>query len=528
MKKLPTPSARTLYLLIVILLIPALLINLGLLAFIDDEGIRSLVALEMKLSGNYITPTLHGIYYYNKPPLYNWLLLISFELFGTFNEWSARIPTVVCLLGYGATIFYFFRIQYSTKIAFLNALVFITCGRVLFWDSMLALIDTCFSWVIFSMLMIIFQEFERERYSRLFGLAYLLAAVGFLLKGLPAIVFLGISLFVYFGYRGKFRKLISWSHVLGMFLFGVVVGGYYLIYHQYNSLDHVFTTLVSESSKRTVVRFGIKETILHLLSFPFEMIYHFLPWAVMVIYLIRKDVIQLIRQDRFITFNALMFLANILPYWSSPEVYPRYLLMLAPLIFSVYLYLHRFHQTENSWQYKAIIWLFKLICPLIALAGLAPLWLESTATMPALWLRTCLPVIGLGICSYYFYQDVSKRLLWLLLFLIILRIDFDQFVLPDRNRNDFGDQVRISAIEMGKKYADQAFFIYEHSETQPATSFYLTNARQGIIQRHYPDSLPAGTYIFDPRTYADSLYLKVDELKVRHGELKYYDIGKPK
>ena len=39
-----------------------------------DEAIRSLVALEMKLSGNLITPTLHGEYYYNKPPLYNWIL----------------------------------------------------------------------------------------------------------------------------------------------------------------------------------------------------------------------------------------------------------------------------------------------------------------------------------------------------------------------------------------------------------------------------------------------------------------------
>lgn len=528
MKKLPIPSARTIYLITLILLIPALLINLGLLAFIDDEGIRSLVALEMKLSGNYITPTLHGAYYYNKPPLYNWLLLLSFQLFGFFNEWSARIPTVLCLLGYGGTIFYFFRKHYSTQVAFINALVFITCGRILFWDSMLALIDTCFSWVIFSMLMVIYHEFERERYFRLFGLAYLLGALGFLLKGLPSVVFLGISLLVYFVYRRRFKKLISWSHVAGMVLFGLLVGGYYLIYHQYNSLEYVFTTLVSESSKRTVVRFGIWETVLHLLSFPFEMIYHFLPWTVMAIYLMRKDVLKLITQDRFITFNALMFLVNILPYWSSPEVYPRYLLMLAPLIFSVYIYLHGFHRSENSWQYRSVMTLFMIICPIIAIAALAPLFLSSTAGLPWLYLRTLLPVIGLGICSYYFFRDKNQRLLWLILFLVILRIDFDQFVLPDRNRNDFGDEVRSSAIRIGQAHSDQPLFIYEHSETQPATSFYLTNARQGIIQRIYPDSLRAGTYIFDPRTYSDSLYLKTDELKVRHGPIKYYDVGKLK
>ena len=61
-----------------LLLLPALLINLGLMTFIDDEAIRALVALEMKWSGNFITPTLHGEYYYNKPPLFNGILLVFF------------------------------------------------------------------------------------------------------------------------------------------------------------------------------------------------------------------------------------------------------------------------------------------------------------------------------------------------------------------------------------------------------------------------------------------------------------------
>ena len=93
-----TLSYKWLYGFAVLLLFPALLINLGLIAFIDDEGIRSLVALQMKFSGNYITPTLFGEYYYNKPPLYNWILLAFFEFTGIANEWTARIPTLIFLL----------------------------------------------------------------------------------------------------------------------------------------------------------------------------------------------------------------------------------------------------------------------------------------------------------------------------------------------------------------------------------------------------------------------------------------------
>ena len=68
------------------------------------------------------------------------------------------------LLGYGATIFYFFRKHYSTQVAFVNALVFITCGRVLFWDSMLALIDICFSWVVFCLFLWVYHFGSREKF----------------------------------------------------------------------------------------------------------------------------------------------------------------------------------------------------------------------------------------------------------------------------------------------------------------------------------------------------------------------------
>lgn len=62
------------YIIIFTLLIPALFINLGKMPLSSDEPTRSVVALEMNLSGNYVTPTINGDYYYNKPPLYNWIL----------------------------------------------------------------------------------------------------------------------------------------------------------------------------------------------------------------------------------------------------------------------------------------------------------------------------------------------------------------------------------------------------------------------------------------------------------------------
>jgi len=98
---------KHLFFFIILLIFPALFIHLGRVAFINDEAIRALVALEMDLSGNYIAPTLFGEFYYNKPPLYNWILLVFSKIYGSTNEFIARLPTVVFLLAYATTIFYF-------------------------------------------------------------------------------------------------------------------------------------------------------------------------------------------------------------------------------------------------------------------------------------------------------------------------------------------------------------------------------------------------------------------------------------
>ncbi len=518
---------KWLHLAAIILLAPALFINLGLLTFIDDEAIRSLVALEMKLSGNYITPTLNGEYYYNKPPLYNWFILLFFNLTGTISEFTARLPTIFCLLGYAATIFYFFKKHYNTKISFLNAFFLITCGRIFFYDSMLGLIDIGFSWVIFTSFMVIYHQYQKKNYWALFLLSYVLTALGFMMKGLPSVVFQVFTLLAFFVYKKEFRKLFSIQHIVGGLVFIIIVGSYYLVYNEYNSLSNVFTTLVTESSKRTAVNYGIWKTILHLFTFPFEMVYHFLPWSLMIIYLIRKDIIKLIRQDSFITYNVLIFLANIIVYWTSVEVYPRYLLMHAPLIFSLYIYLHFIHKQKNSLAYRILDRIFFIVIAIITLGSFAPLFLPQTQGTPYLYLKTLSLSAALIGLTWLYWNLKNQRLVIMILFLLVFRIGFNWFVLPDRNANDFGDLCRQTSIEVGKKYADEKLYLYKETELQTTNSFYLTNARREIVRRKMSDFDKDALYIINPELYPNLDYEKVDEIKLRHDKLTF-DVGRLK
>ena len=64
----------------------ALFLNLGLEPLHFEEPRRAIVALEMELTGNWWVPKINGEYYYNKPPVYNWLLIGLYKVFG-YEEW---------------------------------------------------------------------------------------------------------------------------------------------------------------------------------------------------------------------------------------------------------------------------------------------------------------------------------------------------------------------------------------------------------------------------------------------------------
>src|SRR4029077_11578320 len=86
-------------LLIVILVWAALYLpGLGSLAIKGEEGRRILPGITMLQTGNYLVPQVGGEAYFRKPPLINWLVSASFKFFGYQNEWTARMPSVICVL----------------------------------------------------------------------------------------------------------------------------------------------------------------------------------------------------------------------------------------------------------------------------------------------------------------------------------------------------------------------------------------------------------------------------------------------
>ncbi len=59
-----------------------------------DEGRYGEIALRMAQSGDWLTPRLNGIRYFEKPPLFFWLAGVSIRLFGP-SEFAVRLPSVL-------------------------------------------------------------------------------------------------------------------------------------------------------------------------------------------------------------------------------------------------------------------------------------------------------------------------------------------------------------------------------------------------------------------------------------------------
>lgn len=525
-KKVQLP--KWLLYLILVLIPVAFLVNLGVHPFIDDEGNRSLVALEMLWSGNFITPTLHGAFYYNKPPLWNWILSASFSVFGEANEWTARFPSVVALMGFAATIYYYYRKHFSVEKAFLITLLFITSGRILFWESLLALIDISFSWVIFTMIMVIFHEGKRERWWRLFLLSYLLMVVGFMFKGLPAIVFQGLTLITYLVWKKSFMRLFSLPHIVSGLLSLLLLGVYYGIYHQYNNLEEVFRVLFVESSKRTAVSYGLLENIKHILLFPVEVFYHFLPWTFLIILAFRKKYRQRLSQNPIITYGLLVMGVNIIVYWLSPNFYPRYILMLIPFSVAALLELYPEKPAQKDWLINTIKGASIFIPGLVFIMSIAVIFIKETQFIEGLVLKGSLLAIASVFILYIYNKQRESAWFVLVASMLLFRIGFDLFAVPPRAENETRTQkIKISAIHFAQRWDGRKMAVFGETDMEPAASFYMENTLGYIIPRHEKEMQKGLFYIYNPDQYKTKIFdSAVDSFKVRHTTSPYYYVAK--
>lgn len=507
------------YILAWILLLPALLINIDLNPLLADEPIRALVALEMYLNNNLWTPSMNGEFYYNKPPLFNWIILALFRSFNSFEEWVIRIPTVASLFIYGVSIYFIFRKYLNGRMAFIIAFATLTSGRILLYDSFLGLIDCFFSLVIFLLFMSVYHFSTRREWLIMYLSTYFLAAIAFMLKGLPAPVFTGFTLLGVLISQKKWKMLFSWQHLVGGAVFLILIGSYYFFYQKYNSLDQVFTTLWSESTKRTVAETSILKSIGHIVKFPFDFLFNFLPFSALIVFCLHKKSIKELRSHGFLKACVLIFLVNIWVYWLSPETRPRYLFMFLPLFFAWPVYMMHKAEEDGSFWVGILNKVFMLLCIILALASWLPIFIFPAQLQDGYLVVKCLLFfVAMSMLAFMIYRYSKYGTVIFIVAMLVLRIGFDLFVFPHRQLTLEEVTFKKYALDVASMTGNEKVYFRSGVPIGPTGSFYMSKQKGDIIRRI--DTLPAkGDYIIIyPGTLESSKrkYSKVMDMHVRY------------
>jgi 4-amino-4-deoxy-L-arabinose transferase-like glycosyltransferase len=511
------------------LALPALLLHLGWQPLLVDEPIRALVALEMHYSGHFFAPTLQGLPYYNKPPLFNWLLVALFRLTGRQDEFILRLPTIAALLFYAGALWRVLRPQLGSRLAFTVALAFATTGRVLFYDSFLGLIDLWHAGLTWLGFMAVWYLGQRGQWTRLFVLTYALTAVGFLLKGLPSVVFQGLALLVYCLDTRQWRRLFSWQHVLGVGVMLSMLGVYFFIYSRHNSLEVALSTLWSQSSQRTVAAQPLADSIRYVLLFPFDFIKHFLPWTLLGLCLLVPGARRTIAGQPFLRYNALLFLAILPVYWLSPATIPRYLFMLVPLGLTVVIALYAQYWPAQPVAIRLLdslllgllvaSTLLVLAPPLLRLAAslglVPPARLTVLRGVPDSWLLSLALFIPLALGAYLFWRVADYRLLVLGYYLLVLRLAFDIFIFPARMQTSAEVAYRTEAIRVGRETKGRPLFLYPGGDPlDNVEAFYIARERGQTLTVAPLPLRPHTLYVADERCLVGLHYRTLDQFVI--------------
>jgi 4-amino-4-deoxy-L-arabinose transferase-like glycosyltransferase len=217
--------------------------------FEPHEGHFAGVAREMILQGNWVTPTLNGAPYLNKPPLLYWLIATSFRIFG-FQEFAARLP--IALAGWGGVVLaWFWSRQLWGVIASRATVVLLSTSVGWFIFAHQLLIDELLGTLLLGLMYCLWRLTVQPKSHGWFITAYILLGLAVLAKGILALAFWAAGCGAIALTHRRWQTLGIFRPLLGMMITAAVVTPWCIaVEHQNPGFLQYF--LLNENFKRVL------------------------------------------------------------------------------------------------------------------------------------------------------------------------------------------------------------------------------------------------------------------------------------
>ena len=228
MKQLPLKA----FILLLVIISFNILFGIGGVALLDpDEPVYAETAKEMIRFNEYLSPRIYNEYWYDKPPIFYWLLVGSLKLFGGFSELAARLPASLMAIGAVLMTALSAARQFNGRAGFWSGMVMGTTVMIMYMGKA-SVTDTTLLFFMTGALLC----FMHEKY----WLMYLFCGFAVMTKGPVGVVFPGAIVFFYLLVTRDLRRLLHMHVIPGLMVVAAVGLPWYVFMYQNHGMDFIY------------------------------------------------------------------------------------------------------------------------------------------------------------------------------------------------------------------------------------------------------------------------------------------------
>lgn len=435
----------------------------------------------MVFNKNPIVTTLFSDVFYDHPPLWYIVLALSSKIFGGYTEFAFRFPCALAMLLTGIVIYFISKKYVGQLFAVIVAFLYLISADLYFFFSSTAEIDIFFSLLVLLSTLSIFHFYEQKKATLLFLSAYFFCFLGFMTKGVVAVVFLGITLLTFFTYRKDFKKLLLPIHFLSVFLcFGGIVL-FFAIYNQFDDAMLYWEGMWHITKNKSLLDKENNAFISHFIWFPINMLGNLFPATLLIPFLLQKPVIFKIKRNRYIIFLTLIFTSNFLIYWISPGAKARYTYMFYPMLISILTY--AFVVSKNK-KIKITKFILILLAGIPLVLGIACFILPFIDYFDHVQKLTYYgPLLGISALLLFFLQiktrNIWNRLILGLMGIVAVKFAFVLIVFPLKQHKSSASKYKEHASNILLITKESPIHLYSNKNAfghHKIGKFYITGA----------------------------------------------------
>lgn len=217
-------SSRKAFWLLAVIVAFNIICGIGGVAMLDpDEPVYAETAKEMIRFHDYLSPRIYNEFWYDKPPIFYWLVVASLKICGGFSEFAARIPASLMAVFSVLLTYASFKRLLNARAAFWSGMVMGTSVMLMYMGKASVTDSTLLFFMTASLLCFMHRKY---------WLMYVCCGLAVMTKGPIGVVFPGGIIFCYLLLTRNLKEMLHMHVIPGLILTALIGSPWYVYMYQ--------------------------------------------------------------------------------------------------------------------------------------------------------------------------------------------------------------------------------------------------------------------------------------------------------